>query len=70
MSTLGPPTTLKIADVPTFVKRTTGIDITRQTAYNWRKYGKQGTKLQATKTAKGYYTTEDKVRDFLSNISR
>lgn len=64
-----PPGMMKLADVPAYVEAKTGQVVTRQTVYNWRKYGKQGRKLTTLKIVKGYYTTEVWVDEFLSNTA-
>lgn len=66
---MAPPKMIKLCDIPAVVKKITGQEITRQTAYNWRKFGRQGTKLKATKTLKGFVTTEEWLREFLTNLS-
>lgn len=64
------PKLLKLRDVPAYVERKTGLPVTRQTAFNWARYGKQGRKLKITNTPRGKYTTEKWLDEFLSNISR
>lgn len=70
----GPPTLLKIAAVVKYVKSKHGLEITRQTVYNWMAHGKKGTKLDffdAKADPSSIYkthrvTTQEKVDAFLS----
>lgn len=48
----GPPSPIKLLDVPAFLKQRYNLDISRQTVYNWTKDGLRNEKLQTT-TIKG-----------------
>lgn len=66
----GPPKRLKINEVPSYVDRKHGEEITRQTAYNWIRNGVRGVRLQAIRKAGKLYTTERWVDDFMDNLGR
>lgn len=66
----GPPKRIKLADAVRYVKEQHGIEVTRQTIYNWRKSGKQGRKLPCVTAAGNIYTTEEALDDFVANTPR
>lgn len=58
---------LGVGEVVRRVKKTYGIDITRQTVYNWVKRGKGGTFLPATKLAGTLRISPENLHAFIRN---
>jgi transposase-like protein len=59
-----------MSDVPAYLDREHGIEVSRQTVYNWVKKGVRGTTLQTIRKGGKLYTTEARVDDFVANLDR
>jgi len=64
-----PPKLLKINDAPAYIERKYGVEVTRQTMYNWIRRGVRGEKLRSTRKVNKLYTTEGWIDDFVDRIS-
>jgi hypothetical protein len=64
-----PPTLIKLSEVPAYVEARYGLTISRQTAYNWAREGKRGTKLRTIKRAGVPVTTKGWVDDFITGVN-
>jgi len=60
-----PPKRLKLSAVPEYLEQKYGITKSRQAMYFWKDKGVNGVKLECTKYAGTYYTTERRVDDFM-----
>lgn len=63
-----PMNRLRLSAVPEYV-RSKGIEVTRQTVYNWRNKGVRGRYLHTFTRAGTLYTTKGQVNDFLSGLN-
>ena len=73
---LKPPDTvqkIRLADVPTLIKKLTGVPRSRKTVYNWaskgrKNYSNETVVLATTSTAGTKYTTKADVLRFLERL--
>lgn len=68
MATSTPPTRIPIADVCLHAWRKYALKITRQTAYNWARHGKNGVTLKTVRLGGTLFTTKEWVDEFLHSV--
>lgn len=62
-----PPKRMKMSEVPRYVQYHYGIEISRQTAYNWAKTGIRGVQLKTVRKAGKLFTTKGWLDDFIQS---
>jgi hypothetical protein len=65
-----PPKMIPLADVVPYLAERHGLNVTRQTVYNWARSGRRGQFLRTTRQAGQLRTTEGWVNDFLNRVPR
>lgn len=61
---------IKLCEVPRHIRIKHGPDFTRQTIYNWAKFGVKGVKLKTVQVGCFIRTTKGWVDEFLSHLSQ
>lgn len=66
---------IKLCNVPTYLKATTGVMLTRKTIYNWMVKGKKSYQnetavLKHKKIMGQYYTTREDIEEFLKELEK
>lgn len=65
-----PPKLMRIRDVPRYIRTHHYVDVSRQTAYNWVRYGVGGQLLKTIRIGKFIRTRKEWVDAFLSHLSQ
>lgn len=64
---MAPPKRLKLGEVPAYIYNKYGVEVSRQTVYNWAKKGVRGIRLRTIRKANKWWTTAAWVDDFVTD---
>lgn len=64
---MAPPKRLPLSHVPRYLIEEHGVEVSRQTVYNWAHKGLKGQKLHSIRVANTLYTTKEQVDAFISD---